>query len=77
MNNIGTYIIHPRTGAFDGMPATRSFRFEILDKNNPASVKLNGVNVPYVYDAVKRAIIVDVPNKSYSELPLNLVVENN
>ena len=77
VNNIGTYIIHPRTGAFDGMPATRSFRFEILDKNNPASVKLNGVNVPYVYDAVKRAIIVDVPNKSYSELPLNLVVENN
>lgn len=77
VNNIGTYIIHPRTGAFDGMPATRSFRFEILDKNNPVSVKLNGVNVPYVYDAVKRAIIVDVPNKSYSELPLNLVVENN
>lgn len=77
VNNIGTYIIHPRTGAFDGMPATRSFRFEILDKNNPASVKLNGVNVPYVYDAVKRAIIVDFPNKSYSELPLNLVVENN
>lgn len=77
VNNIGTYIIHPRTGAFDGMPATRSFRFEILDKNNPVSVKLNGVNVPYVYDAVKRAIIVDVPNKSYSELPLNMVVENN
>ena len=77
VNNIGTYIIHPRTGAFDGMPATRSFRFEILDKNNPVSVKLNGVNVPYVYDAVKRAIIVDFPNKSYSELPLNLVVENN
>ena len=77
VNNVGTYIIHPRTGSFDGMPVSRSFRFEILDKNNPVSVKLNGVNTPFVYDSAKRAIIVEVNNKSYSELPLSLVIENN
>lgn len=77
VNNVSTYTLHPRTGMFDGMPSTRSFRFEILDKNNPESIKLNGVDVPFVYDQAKRTITVEVNNKSYNELPLNLVVNNN
>jgi len=77
VNNVSTYTVHPRTGMFDGMPSTRSFRFEILDKNNPESIKLNGVDVPFVYDQAKRTITVEVNNKSYNELPLNLVVNNN
>jgi hypothetical protein len=59
------------------MPTTRSFRFEILDKNSPVSIKINGVEVPYTYDQGKRMIIVEAIDRSYSELPLNLVVNNN
>jgi alpha-glucosidase (family GH31 glycosyl hydrolase) len=70
----GTYTVHPRTGSFTGMPQSRSFRFEILDKNAPESVKLNGTDVPFVYDQAKRTISVEVNNKAYSELPINLVV---
>lgn len=76
-NNVSTYTVHARTGSFDGMPQTRSFRFELLDKNNPESVKVNGTDVPFVYDQVKRTITVEVNNKSYSELPLNIVVNYN
>ncbi|HEY6915631.1 MAG TPA: glycoside hydrolase family 31 protein [Paludibacter sp.] len=75
--NISTYTVQPRTGSFAGMPTTRSFRFEILDKNSPVSIKINGVDVPYTYDQGKRMIIVEAIDRSYSELPLNLVVNNN
>lgn len=77
VGNTSTYTVHPRTGTFEGMPLNRSFRFEMLDKNNPSSVKLNGADVPFVYDQAKRMIIIEVNNKLYSELPLNLVVNNN
>lgn len=59
------------------MPETRSFRFEILDRNNPESVKLNGVDVPFEYNQEKRTITVLLSNKAYSALPLSLVVNNN
>jgi len=77
VNNISTYTVHPRTGSFDGMPLTRSFRFEMLDKNSPVSAKVNGVDVPFTYDQNKRMIVVDVINKSYDELPVSVVINNN
>ncbi len=77
VENVSTYTIHPRTGSFDGMPEARSFRFEILDRNNPESVKLNGVDVPFEYNQEKRTITVLLSNKAYSALPLSLVVNNN
>ncbi|MDP4240331.1 MAG: glycoside hydrolase family 31 protein [Bacteroidota bacterium] len=76
-DNISTYTVNPRTGSFAGMPSTRSFRFEMLDKNNPVSVKVNGVDVPYTYDQDKRTITVDVINKSYDNIPVNVVINNN
>jgi len=77
VNNVSTYTVHPRTGSFNNMPVTRSFRFEMLDKNNPQSVKVNGTDVAYTYDPDKRKLIVDVLNISYNEMPVNLVVINN
>jgi len=77
VNNVSTYIVHPCTGSFNNMPATRSFRFEILDKNNPKSVKVNDTDVAFTYDTDNRKIIVEVINKSYNDMPVNLVVINN
>jgi len=77
VNNVSTYTVHPRTGSFNNMPVTRSFRFEMLDKNNPQSVKVNGTDVAYTYDPDKRKLIVDVLNISYNEMPVNIVVINN
>jgi len=76
VNNVSTYTVHPRTGSFLNMPVTRSFRFEILDKSTPKSVKVNGADAAYTYDSSKRKIIVDVINKKYNELPLTLVLTN-
>lgn len=75
--NVSTYTVHPRTGSFEGMPESRSFIFEMLDMPVPASVKMNGNSVSYLYDAQTRKLTVAVTGRSYNDLPLSIVVEQN
>ena len=77
VDGISTYIVNARTGSFSGMPDSRSFKFEMFDKNQPKSVKVNGIDVAYTYDLNLRKIEVSVDNVSYSSLPLSVVVVNN
>ncbi|HHU58406.1 MAG TPA: DUF5110 domain-containing protein [Bacteroidales bacterium] len=77
VEGISTYTVNARTGSFTGMPDTRSFQFEMLDKNEPASVKVNGNSAVYTYDQDNRKIIINVDDVSYSSLPLSIVVANN
>lgn len=74
--NVSTYTVASRTGSFTGMPTTRSFQFQMLDKDQPVSVKVNGNDVEYTYNAESREIEVVVENVSYSSLPLNIQVVN-
>ncbi|MBN2487109.1 MAG: DUF5110 domain-containing protein [Bacteroidales bacterium] len=77
VENVSTYTVNARTGSFTGMPGSRSFHFQMLDKNQPVSVKVNGSNAEYTYDSKSRKIEVRVNNVSYGSLPLSIEVVNN
>ncbi len=77
VDGVSTYTVNARTGSFAGMPDSRSFQFEMLGKNEPASVTVNGSDVAYDYDPNTRKIVVEVEGVSYSSLPLRVVVVNN
>lgn len=76
VDNVSTYTLNARTGSFPGMPEKRSFRFQMLDKNHPVSVKVNGSDAAYTYDSKSRRIEVKVDNVAYSALPFSVVVVN-
>ena len=69
----GKYTIHPREGAFDGMPATRKYEMRILSKLPAKEVIVNGQVYPYsqqpkeahwTYDSKSLAIIINTPSVS-------------
>lgn len=76
MGSISTYTINPRTGSFDGMPLKRSYCLEMLDKNYPKSVKVNGIDQAFSYDEANKKLVVEIADIAYSSLPLNIVIEN-
>ncbi|HEX3009212.1 MAG TPA: TIM-barrel domain-containing protein [Bacteroidales bacterium] len=76
VGNTSTYTVNARTGTFSGMPDKRSFRFQMLNKTQPGSVKVNGSDATYTYNSNSRKIEVKVDNVSYSSLPLIIVVVN-
>lgn len=61
--------IHPRTGSFEGMPRSRSYRLEILAREEaPARVTLaDGTSADYAYDAAGKKIVVSIPATACSE----------
>ena len=56
-----TVTIAPRNGSYAGMPAQRNFKVKVIASAAPASVTVNGHNVPYEYDGYDFAFTVDVP----------------
>jgi hypothetical protein len=67
-NAVSTYTIHPRQGAFAGMPQQRAWQFELLHKSIPSSIEfLNGATGTYQYNAETRAIIIDLAAHSCDE----------
>ena len=56
-----TVTIAPREGSYEGMPAQRNFKVKVIASAAPASVIVNGQNVPYEYDGYDFAFTIDVP----------------
>ena len=59
--NIQTVTIAPRKGSYEGMPAEREFKIKVLASEAPASVSVNGENVPFEYLGENLAFVIDVP----------------
>lgn len=74
---ISTYTINKRTGSFNGMPQSRSFKLQMLATDKPQSVKANGTDINYTYNTQKRVIEIEIGKVQYSELPINIVIVNN
>lgn len=68
--------IYPRTGSFEGMPQSRSYRLEILARDEaPARVTYaDGTAADYEYDAEGKKIVISVPATACSET-ITLTVE--
>jgi len=69
----GKYTIHPREGAFDNMPSTRTYEFRLLSKLPAKEVKVDGKIYPYsskpkeghwTYDSKLLAIVIHTAAKS-------------
>jgi hypothetical protein len=58
------YTIHPRTGAFEGMPAQRAYRVEIPVDKAPSSVDITGGQGDHVYDASAGKLVVTLVMQS-------------
>lgn len=74
--NQSTYTIQERTGFFEGMPASRDFRFDILDKDAPVKVMMKGKKLPYVYNQATRILSVNLNKIDYKDLPLSIIVNS-
>lgn len=59
--NVQTVTIAPRKGSYEGMPAEREFKIKVLASEAPASVSVNGENVPFEYLGENLAFVIDVP----------------
>ena len=59
--NIQTVTVAPRKGSYEGMPAEREFKIKVLASKAPASVSVNGENVPFEYLGENLAFVIDVP----------------
>ena len=68
--------IHPREGAFDGMPEERAYRLELLARDvAPKQVLVNGEEVVSEYDAEKRTVLVAIPGQPCSVATTVTVIE--
>lgn len=70
-NDALTVTVSPRRGDYDGMPANRSFQFQIHG-DRPKSIQINGKTLPnWTYDQVNRVTHVDaVPQPKQGKLTL-------
>jgi alpha-glucosidase (family GH31 glycosyl hydrolase) len=60
------YTIHPRQGAFSGMPDQRAYQLELLAKSHPASVEFPNGTGTWLYDEDAQKIIITLPPQSCS-----------
>ena len=61
-----TYVIHPRQGTYAKAPQSRSYEMRIFNSVAPLSVKVNGNDTEYTYDAASRCITFYVPSVACS-----------
>lgn len=75
-DNVVTCTIHPRTGTFEGMPAERAYRLELLARTEPASVQFtSGAQGTYEYIDAEKKIIISLPSQPCSAT-ITIKVEN-
>lgn len=59
---VSTYMIHPRKGIADNLPAARTYTLKIYNTTNPKSVKVNGSSITnFSYSPDAKCTTVEVP----------------
>ncbi len=59
---VSTYMIHPRKGIADNLPAARTYTLKIYNTNKPNSVKVNGSSITnFSYSPDGKCTTVEVP----------------
>ncbi len=68
VDGVKTFIVHPVSGAFDGMPQSRNITLVIHQIDGATSVQVNSQEIKtYRYDAKNKILTIDVGDCSYAE----------